>query len=91
MILDQLASHLSRIDSLQDLMDITLKLDTMYHDRQNGKNHYEEKKAEPSKSIASHPQNSSSSDHKKKKNFQKRDKPHSFLLNKDCKLMNSEQ
>ncbi|MBW0550382.1 hypothetical protein O181_090097 [Austropuccinia psidii MF-1] len=27
-ILDQLASHPSRIDSLQDLMDITLKLDT---------------------------------------------------------------
>ncbi|MBW0588618.1 hypothetical protein O181_128333 [Austropuccinia psidii MF-1] len=34
-ILDQLASHPSRIDSLQDLMDITLELDTRYHERQN--------------------------------------------------------
>ncbi|MBW0579475.1 hypothetical protein O181_119190 [Austropuccinia psidii MF-1] len=30
-ILDQLASHPSRIDSLQDLMDITLEPDTRYH------------------------------------------------------------
>ncbi|MBW0552750.1 hypothetical protein O181_092465 [Austropuccinia psidii MF-1] len=33
-IVDQLVSHLSRIDSLQDLMDITLELDTRYHERQ---------------------------------------------------------
>ncbi|MBW0501510.1 hypothetical protein O181_041225 [Austropuccinia psidii MF-1] len=32
-ILDQLASHPSSIDSLQDLMDITLELDTRYHER----------------------------------------------------------
>ncbi|MBW0549927.1 hypothetical protein O181_089642, partial [Austropuccinia psidii MF-1] len=32
-ILDQLASHPSRIDFLQDLMDITLDLDTRYHER----------------------------------------------------------
>ncbi|MBW0593741.1 hypothetical protein O181_133456, partial [Austropuccinia psidii MF-1] len=32
-ILDQLASHPSNIDSLQDLMDISLELDTRYHER----------------------------------------------------------
>ncbi|MBW0580157.1 hypothetical protein O181_119872 [Austropuccinia psidii MF-1] len=84
-ILDQLASHPSRIESLQDLMDVTVELDTRYHERQK------EKKPEASKSISSHPQNSSSSSQKKKKNFQKRDKPHSSFLNKDFKLMNSEK
>ncbi|MBW0558158.1 hypothetical protein O181_097873 [Austropuccinia psidii MF-1] len=80
-ILDQLVSHSSNIDSLQDLMDISLELDTWYHERQK------EKKPEASKSNSSHHQNSSSSSHKKK-NFhsQKRDKPHSSLLNKDFKL-----
>ncbi|MBW0568104.1 hypothetical protein O181_107819 [Austropuccinia psidii MF-1] len=90
-ILDQLASHPSNIDSLQDLMDITLELDTRYHERQKEKNHHQEKKPESSKSNSSHPQNSSSTSHKKKKNFQKRDKPRSSLLNKDFKLMNSEK
>ncbi|MBW0551209.1 hypothetical protein O181_090924 [Austropuccinia psidii MF-1] len=51
-ILDQLASHSSRIDSLQDLMDVTLELDTRYHKRQK------EKKPEDLKSNSSHPQNS---------------------------------
>ncbi|MBW0578620.1 hypothetical protein O181_118335 [Austropuccinia psidii MF-1] len=59
-ILDQLASHPSRIDSLQDLMDITLNLDTRYHERQNEKSHHQEKKQEGSKSSSSHRQNSSS-------------------------------
>ncbi|MBW0528237.1 hypothetical protein O181_067952 [Austropuccinia psidii MF-1] len=89
-ISDQLASHHSRIDSLQDLMDVTLELDTRYHERQKEKNHYQEKKPEAPRSSTSHPQNSSSSTHKKK-NFQKRDKPHSSLLNKDFKLMSSEK
>ncbi|MBW0555445.1 hypothetical protein O181_095160 [Austropuccinia psidii MF-1] len=84
-ILDQLASHPSNIYSLQDLMDITLELDTGYHERQKEKNHHQEKKPEASKS------NSSSSSHRKKKNFQKRDKPHSSLFNEDFKLMNSEK
>ncbi|MBW0569175.1 hypothetical protein O181_108890 [Austropuccinia psidii MF-1] len=66
-------------------MDITLELDTRYHERQNEKSHHQEKKPEASKS------NSSSSSQKKKKNFKKRDKPHSSLLNKDFKLMNSEK
>ncbi|MBW0525013.1 hypothetical protein O181_064728 [Austropuccinia psidii MF-1] len=45
-ILDKLASHPSRIDSLQDLMDITQELDTRYHERQNEKSHHQEKKPE---------------------------------------------
>ncbi|MBW0527113.1 hypothetical protein O181_066828 [Austropuccinia psidii MF-1] len=79
------------MDSLQYLMDFTLELDTRYHERQNKKSHHQEKKPEASKSNSSHPQNSSSSSQKKEKNFQKRDKPHSSLLNKDFKLMISEK
>ncbi|MBW0586051.1 hypothetical protein O181_125766 [Austropuccinia psidii MF-1] len=90
-ILDQLAPHPSRIDSLQDLMDVTLKLDTRYHERKKEKNHYQEKKPEAPRSITSHPQSSSSSSRKKKNNFQNREKPYSSLLNKDFKLMKSEQ
>ncbi|MBW0498749.1 hypothetical protein O181_038464 [Austropuccinia psidii MF-1] len=91
-ILDQLGSHPSNIDSLQNLMDVTLELDTRYHERQKEKNHHQEKKPETSKSNSSHHQNSSSSSHKKK-NFhsQTRDKPHSSLLNKDFKLKGSEK
>ncbi|MBW0568204.1 hypothetical protein O181_107919 [Austropuccinia psidii MF-1] len=91
MILDKLASHPSRIDSLQDMMDITLELDTRYHERQNKKSNHQEKKPEAAKSSSSHPQSSSSSIQKKKKSFQKRDKPHSSLLKKDFKFMNSEK
>ncbi|MBW0515084.1 hypothetical protein O181_054799 [Austropuccinia psidii MF-1] len=69
-ILDQLSSHPSRIDSLQDLMDITLELDTGYHERQKEKN------PEASKSNSSYPQSSTSSSQRKEKNFQKRDKTH---------------
>ncbi|MBW0572790.1 hypothetical protein O181_112505 [Austropuccinia psidii MF-1] len=82
---------LSFIISGEDLMDITLELDTRYHERQKEKNHHQEKKPEASKSNYAHPQNSSSSSHKQKKNFQKRDKPHSSLLNKYFKLINSEK
>ncbi|MBW0543395.1 hypothetical protein O181_083110 [Austropuccinia psidii MF-1] len=80
-ILDQLASHPLRIYCLQDLMDITLKLDTRYNGRQNELSHHQEKKPEASKSDSSHPQHSSSSSQKKKKSFQKIDKLHSSLLN----------
>ncbi|MBW0473817.1 hypothetical protein O181_013532 [Austropuccinia psidii MF-1] len=76
--------------TLQDLMDITLDLDTRYHERKNEKSNHQEKKPEASKSNSSHPPNSSSSS-QKKKSFQKRDKPHFSLLNKDFKLMNSEK
>ncbi|MBW0509860.1 hypothetical protein O181_049575 [Austropuccinia psidii MF-1] len=85
-ILDQFASHPSNIGSLQDLMDLSLELDTRYHERQK------EKKPEASKSNSSHHQNSLSSIHKKKNfHFQKRDKPHSYLLYKDIKLKDSEK
>ncbi|MBW0513173.1 hypothetical protein O181_052888 [Austropuccinia psidii MF-1] len=73
------------MDSLQDLMYVTLEHDTRYHER------HKEKKPEASKSISSHPQNSSSSIQRRKKNFQKMDKPHSPLLNKDFQLTNSEK
>ncbi|MBW0513496.1 hypothetical protein O181_053211 [Austropuccinia psidii MF-1] len=69
-ILNRLASHPSRIDSLQDLIDITLELDTRYHERQKEKNCHQEKTPETSKSNSSHPKNYSSSSHRKKKNFQ---------------------
>ncbi|MBW0553638.1 hypothetical protein O181_093353 [Austropuccinia psidii MF-1] len=76
---------------LQDLLDITLELDTRYHERQNEKSNHQEKNPEASNSNSSHPQKSSSSSQKNKKNFQKRDMPHSSLLNKDFKLMNYEK
>ncbi|MBW0527747.1 hypothetical protein O181_067462 [Austropuccinia psidii MF-1] len=74
-ILDKLASHPSRIYSLQDLIDVTLELDNRYHERQKEKSHNQEKKPQASKSNSSHPQNHSSSSQKKKKNFHKRDNP----------------
>ncbi|MBW0470367.1 hypothetical protein O181_010082 [Austropuccinia psidii MF-1] len=72
-------------------MDVTLELDTRYHERQKEKSHHQEKKPEASKPNYSHPQNSSSSIQRKKKNFQRRDKPPSSLLNKYFKMMNSEK
>ncbi|MBW0570980.1 hypothetical protein O181_110695 [Austropuccinia psidii MF-1] len=54
-IVDELASYPSRIDSLRDLMDISLELDTRYHERQKEKSDNQEKKAEASKSNSSHP------------------------------------
>ncbi|MBW0482589.1 hypothetical protein O181_022304 [Austropuccinia psidii MF-1] len=88
----QLASHPSSIDSLQELMDFTLELDTRYHKRQKEKNNSQEKKTEASNSSSSHYKSPSSSSHKKK-NFRvrKRYKPHSSLLNRDHKLMGSEK
>ncbi|MBW0461905.1 hypothetical protein O181_001620 [Austropuccinia psidii MF-1] len=74
---------------LQDLIDITLELDTRYHERKKEKSHRQEKKPESSKSNYSNPKNSPSSN-QKKKNFQKRDKPNYSLLNKDLKLISSE-
>ncbi|MBW0560716.1 hypothetical protein O181_100431 [Austropuccinia psidii MF-1] len=66
-------------------MDINLELNSRYHERQKENTHNQEKKPEASKS------NSSSSNQQKKKKFQKRDKPHSSLLNKAFKLMSSEK
>ncbi|MBW0495163.1 hypothetical protein O181_034878 [Austropuccinia psidii MF-1] len=43
-ILDQLASYPGNFDTLQELMDITLELDTRYHERQKEKGSHQEKK-----------------------------------------------
>ncbi|MBW0535061.1 hypothetical protein O181_074776 [Austropuccinia psidii MF-1] len=40
-ILHQLASHPSNIDSLQELMDVSLEIDTRYHERKKEKNHHQ--------------------------------------------------
>ncbi|MBW0492515.1 hypothetical protein O181_032230 [Austropuccinia psidii MF-1] len=58
-IIDQLAVHPSRFDSLQNLMDISLELDTRYHERKKENNNFQLKKSEASKSVSSHPQTSS--------------------------------
>ncbi|MBW0588783.1 hypothetical protein O181_128498 [Austropuccinia psidii MF-1] len=97
-LLDQLASHPGNFDSLQELMDITLELDTRYHERQKEKGSHQEKKPPISGSNSSKPPQSSSSKkpyhkkNKKGKNFQvSKDKPHAALLNKDNKLIGSEK
>ncbi|MBW0591861.1 hypothetical protein O181_131576, partial [Austropuccinia psidii MF-1] len=83
---------------LQELMDINLKLDTRYHERQKEKGRHQEKKPQISGSNSSKPPQSSSSKkpyHKKnmkRKNFKvSKDKPHAALLNKDNKLIGSEK
>ncbi|MBW0574171.1 hypothetical protein O181_113886 [Austropuccinia psidii MF-1] len=79
-------------------MDITLELDTRYHERQKEKGSHQEKKPPISGSNSSKPPQSSSSKkpyhkkNKKGKNFQvSKDKPHAALLNKDNKLIGSEK
>ncbi|MBW0491911.1 hypothetical protein O181_031626 [Austropuccinia psidii MF-1] len=95
-LLDQLASHPGSSDSLQELMSITLELDTSYHERQKEKGINQEKKPPISGSNSSKPPHSSSSKklyhrkNKKGKNFQvSKDKPHAALLTKDNKLIGS--
>ncbi|MBW0591493.1 hypothetical protein O181_131208 [Austropuccinia psidii MF-1] len=73
-------------------MDVTLELDTKYHERKKEKNHFKEKKIEASKASFSHTQNSSSSSHKKNNfSIQKRDRSHFYILNKDNKSLGSEK
>ncbi|MBW0505129.1 hypothetical protein O181_044844 [Austropuccinia psidii MF-1] len=43
-LLDKLASYPGNLDNLQELMDITLELDTRYHERQKEKGSNQEKK-----------------------------------------------
>ncbi|MBW0524256.1 hypothetical protein O181_063971 [Austropuccinia psidii MF-1] len=97
-ILDQLASYPGNFDTLQELMDIALKLDTRYHERQKENCSHQEKKPTVTRSNSSRPPPESSSrrphhmKHKKGKQFQvSKDKPHSALLNKDNKLIGSEK
>ncbi|MBW0571741.1 hypothetical protein O181_111456 [Austropuccinia psidii MF-1] len=83
---------------LQELMDITLELDTRYHERQKEKGSHQEKKPPISGSNSSKlPQSSSSKKpyHRKNKKGNNlnvsKDKPHAALLNKDNKLIGSEK
>ncbi|MBW0575629.1 hypothetical protein O181_115344 [Austropuccinia psidii MF-1] len=97
-LLDKLDSHPQTFDTLQELVDVTLELDTRYHERQKEKAGNQEKKPPVIRSNQSRPpQNSSSkSPHQKKnkkgKQFQSsKAKPHAALLNKDNKLIGSEK
>ncbi|MBW0581659.1 hypothetical protein O181_121374 [Austropuccinia psidii MF-1] len=59
-LLDQLASHPGNFDSLQELMEITLELDTRYHERQKEKGSHQEKKPPISGANSSKPPHNSS-------------------------------
>ncbi|MBW0508517.1 hypothetical protein O181_048232 [Austropuccinia psidii MF-1] len=97
-LLEQLASHPGSFDTLQELMDITFKSDTRYHERQKEKCSHPEKHYPVSGSNSYRPPQYSSSKnphHKKSnkwKNFQvSKDKPHASLLNKENELIGSEK
>ncbi|MBW0511506.1 hypothetical protein O181_051221 [Austropuccinia psidii MF-1] len=92
MLLDQLASYPENFDTLQELMDVTLELDTRYHERKK------EKKPPVIGPNPSRPPQGSSSKrphhkkNKKGKQFQSlKDKPHAALLNNNNKLIGSEK
>ncbi|MBW0571635.1 hypothetical protein O181_111350 [Austropuccinia psidii MF-1] len=94
----QLASYPGNFDTLQELMNITLELDTRYHERQNKTGIHQEKKPPVTGSNSSRPPQDSSSKrphHKKNKKGKQiqasKDKPHSALLNKDNKIIGSEK
>ncbi|MBW0538542.1 hypothetical protein O181_078257 [Austropuccinia psidii MF-1] len=79
-------------------MDITLELDTRYLERQKEKGSNQEKRTPVSGSNFSRPPEDSSSkmphhkENEKGNQFQvSMDKPHSALLNKDNKLIDSEK
>ncbi|MBW0486957.1 hypothetical protein O181_026672 [Austropuccinia psidii MF-1] len=79
-------------------MDITLELDTRYHERQKEKHSHQEKKPPVTGSNSSRPPQDSSSrrpHHKKNKKGKKfqasKDNHHSALLNKENKLIGSEK
>ncbi|MBW0589700.1 hypothetical protein O181_129415 [Austropuccinia psidii MF-1] len=52
-LLDQLASHPGNFDTLQELLDVTLELDTRYHERKKEKGGNQEKKPPVSRSNPS--------------------------------------
>ncbi|MBW0492684.1 hypothetical protein O181_032399 [Austropuccinia psidii MF-1] len=71
-------------------MDVTLELDTRYHERKKEKGGTQEKKPlVPGSNPSRPPQGSSSKRPRHKKN--KKGKPHTALLNKDNKLIGSEK
>ncbi|MBW0512597.1 hypothetical protein O181_052312 [Austropuccinia psidii MF-1] len=60
-LLDQLGSYPGNFDTLQELMDITLELDTRYHEGQKERGSHQEKKSPTTGSNSSRtPQDSSS-------------------------------
>ncbi|MBW0517262.1 hypothetical protein O181_056977 [Austropuccinia psidii MF-1] len=97
-LLEQLASYPGNFDTLQELMVITLELDTRYHERNKEKGSHQEKtppvtglnsSRPPQDSSSKRPQNKKK---KKGKQFQvSKDKPHSALLNKNNKLIGFEK
>ncbi|MBW0520648.1 hypothetical protein O181_060363 [Austropuccinia psidii MF-1] len=91
-LLDQFDSYPGNFDTLQELMHITLELDTRYHERQKEKCSDQENKPPVTGHNYSRPPQDSSSKrphhkkNKKGKQFQaSKEKPHSALLNKDNK------
>ncbi|MBW0568988.1 hypothetical protein O181_108703 [Austropuccinia psidii MF-1] len=71
-LLDQLDSHPGNVDSLQELMDITLKLDTRYHERQKEKGIHQDNNPPVTGSNSFRPPQASSSKkppHKKNEVF----------------------
>ncbi|MBW0486727.1 hypothetical protein O181_026442 [Austropuccinia psidii MF-1] len=96
--LDQFTSYPGNFDTLQKLMEITLELDTRYHERQKEKFSHQENNPPVTGSNTSRPPQDSSSKrphhkkNKKGKQFQaSKDKPHSALFNKDNKFIGSEK
>ncbi|MBW0476344.1 hypothetical protein O181_016059 [Austropuccinia psidii MF-1] len=59
-LLDQLASYPGTFETLQELMDITLELDTRYHERQKEKGSHQENKPPITGSNFSRPPQDSS-------------------------------
>ncbi|MBW0519807.1 hypothetical protein O181_059522 [Austropuccinia psidii MF-1] len=93
-----LGSYPGSFDTLQELREITLELDTRYHERQKEKGSHQEKTPPVTGSNPSRPPQDSSSKrpHRKKNNKGKqfqalKDKTHSSLLNKDNKSLGSEK
>ncbi|MBW0485592.1 hypothetical protein O181_025307 [Austropuccinia psidii MF-1] len=88
-LLDQLASLLGNFDTLQELMDITLELDTRYQERKKEKGANQEKKPPV---TGSNPQRTHHKKNKKgRKSQASKGKPHATLLNKENKLIGSEK
>ncbi|MBW0575869.1 hypothetical protein O181_115584 [Austropuccinia psidii MF-1] len=97
-LLDQLASHPGTFDTLQELMDVTLELNTRYHERKKEKGGNQEKKppvngSNPARPPCnSFPKRPHQTKNKKGKQFQaSKDKPHASLLNNENKLISSEK
>ncbi|MBW0491474.1 hypothetical protein O181_031189 [Austropuccinia psidii MF-1] len=97
-LLDKWASHPGSCDTLQAWMNITLELDTRYHERKKEKGIDQSKNPSVTGSHSSRPPQDSSSKkthHKKSKkvkNFQvSKDMPHASLLNKENKSIVSEK